>query len=125
MRQLQLLLSPKFWSILEQHQPEQISICSWRKCSNSSGDEGYKNAVQFIGAMMGRNWDAYALDWCLNYLQGNSTEKLHWVPRGTPNKVTGRWSGGDSHFMSKSEVNQLPALSGRINHAAHPSTEIP
>jgi len=27
--------------------------------------------------------------------------------------------------MTKSEVNQLPALSGRINHAAHPSTEIP
>ena len=91
-------------------------------------DEGaYANACQVISFHGPRPWTKDVLkNWTLPYILGNSREGLRWRnPDRDPNKRYGQHSGGNSHFMSRKEVNQLPALSGRIDHAEHPSKEIP
>jgi hypothetical protein len=120
----------KFEQAAHRLSPEELDVLERFLKSNrlyhGDDDRTFLNAYQFIAFHGSRPWNPSILaNWTLNYIQGNSREPLHWVtPGADPNKKYGQHSGGDSHFMRKSDVNQLPALSGRIDHAKS-TAEIP
>jgi hypothetical protein len=86
-------------------------------------DGAYLNAVQFIGAMGGRPYTHEVLaHWALPHIQGTSRERLYWKTpsQDSTYRITGKHSGGDSHFAPKSESNQ--SFTDRVLNR---STEIP
>ena len=92
-----------------------------------SDDEAYLNARQFINYMGGRPYTVDVLaHLALPQFQGSSRQPLYWKTPGQAStyRNVGQHSG-DSHFAPRAESNVGSGFVGRIDHAKHPSTEIP